>query len=1105
MKSVINIFKNAFTSKFETIVISERTSIKSNLNIDFKNSLIFVNGKIVDENYYLKDGDICTIRCYPNGAGTALGIIALSATIFTAIGFYKTINSLKNQIKSDTNTPDETVTYPSISGSQNTSAKGRVVPLVLGKSFFTPYFLGSESNGFTTISGEDGCDEVYTNLYILGYKNIQVRDIKIGHYCIAYNDGIKKGVLPSVSYNELYSTKKEVENGEIPLNYTYTENGNINTAYYNPSKYGIKLELKQNGTDVSFFYQKIIQTSLNTELLTAKDNNNLESLYCYGFSAKYPQKVELEFQFPNGLIGYDSNGNKKSVKIGIKIEYSEDGGVNWKTEDFTSSLKENATGNIYYENGIHYFEYLKNETMRFVARKIYSTYNSVKKIKNNIIEFRLSKTTSLVDNKDYSNYSDNVYITKIRTWCYDYTESEKLQSIIPQKPIENRLLKKIAILGFQIKAKDEISNQIEQLSCVLTSKCPIYKNGKWTEEYYPTNNPASLARYVMKGKFRGDFAYDDEKIDDDSFGAFYEWCEQEFDFGIGGKMSRFACDTIVVKKTKTSDLLNSILFCGRGSLILNGSKYGVFIDKPQDITVHILNNQNIISRTNQKNFSTLIDGYQVKFLNALLDNKEDSILVIPENNKYHDTPDLATLESVEYNNINNAYRAKCMALYQLATQKLRPETWNVKVSIDGNLIEIGNKIEIQDDTISVGIGDGAEILSLIYDDEKNPHKIKGIRTDGNFPVNDTSLKYGIKTIKYYELNGESYPHKITSEVAFVQEGNYNDLYFKYPVSLDEEYLYEIGDIISFGLLNSETIEALCFGKKDNGDGTFDLQLVPYNEDIYTADSGILGEFDSKVTPPQISSNKSIQTKDTEAIDLVQSSKNELNEKINKIYATIDTALYTLDVSPEAQSLFVDENGLIKEKWFYISAYMYYKDNLLDNVTYKACLESDDEVGTWEGNKVKISTTYLKGDILYLKIKALYYVDEVMQVAKETRVQVSKIYGTDGTKIYKMLFLDGEKIKVDKSGTLIEPSQLRVEKRLVTSSGENPTDYGRITLEVVPNGKEEDYKPYVQVTKDEVYSANTLYFKKVTPTVLKVGDNTILGNDDVGALFFEVKK
>lgn len=1098
MKSVINLFKNAFISNFETIVVNENKDIKSVINIDFDNSLIFVNGKVADRNYRLKDGDICTIRCYPAGGVTIGGFLLFASVVAIMKGIEK---SLKDTTKSETNTPDEVITHPCISGSQNTSANGRAIPLVLGKSFFTPYYLGAESNGFTTISGADGCDELYTNLYILGYKNLQVTDIKMGHYTIAYNNGNVKGVLPSVNYSELYASSKEIENGEIPLNYTYTENGQTNSAYYNPSEYNIKLELKQNGTNVSFFNQKIIQTSLNTELLTSKKDGNFKSLYCYGFSAKYPQKVELEFQFPNGLIGYDDNGEKKSVKVGVKIEYSEDGGVTWNTQNFTSSLKENATGKIYYENGIHYFEYLKNETMRFVARKTYSSYNSVKNIKNNTLEFRLSKTTSLIDNNSYSNYSDNVYITKIRTWCYDYTQSEKSKLIIPQTPIESRILKKIAILGFQVKASEEVNNQIDQLSCVLTSKCPIYKNGKWTEECYPTNNPSALARYVMKGSFRGSFAYDSEKIDDDSFGAFYDWCNQIYDFGAGGKMTRFACDTVVVKKIKTSDLLNSILFCGRGSLIINGSKYGVFIDKPQDITVHILNNQNIISRTNQKNFSNLVDGYQVKFLNALLDNKEDSILVLPNNNKYYNTPDLATIESIEYSNINNAYRAKCMALYQLASQKLRPETWNVKLSVDGNLIEVGNKIEIQDDTISVGIGDGAEILSLIFDDENNPHKIRGIKTDGNFAVNDTSLRYGIKTIKYYELNGESYPHKITNEVAIVQEGNYNDLYFKYPISLDEEYLYEVGDIISFGLLNSETVEALCFGKKDNGDGTFDLQLVPYDEGVYTADSGFLGEFDSKVTPPQISSNKPIQTKDTESIDLIQSSKTELNEKLNKIYATIDKAKYTIDVSPETQAIFVDNKGVVNQQWFYLTVYFYFQDRLLEDTEFKVYLDSGDEVGFWEGNKVKISTSYVKGDNLYLTVKATYYVDEVMQITKEEKVSVVKIYGTDGSRVYKMLFLDGEKVKIDNTGKVVEPTQLRVEKRLVDSSGENPTDYGKITVEVVPNGKETEYQPYIQVANDEEFSESTIYYKKNSPFVVKVGDNSILGTEEGGALFF----
>ncbi|MDR1443654.1 MAG: hypothetical protein LBI94_02130, partial [Treponema sp.] len=52
--------------------------------------------------------------------------------------------------------------------------------------------------------------------------------------------------------------------------------------------------------------------------------------------------------------------------------------------------------------------------------------------------------------------------------------------------------------------------------------------------------------------------------------------------------------------------------------------------------------------------------------------------------------------------------------YQLACKRLRPEIWTRKVSVEGYLVGIGNRVEVQDDTILVGIGEGAVIKGFTF-------------------------------------------------------------------------------------------------------------------------------------------------------------------------------------------------------------------------------------------------------------------------------------------------------------------------------------------------------------------------------------------------------
>lgn len=60
----------------------------------------------------------------------------------------------------------------------------------------------------------------------------------------------------------------------------------------------------------------------------------------------------------------------------------------------------------------------------------------------------------------------------------------------------------------------------------------------------------------------------------------------------------------------------------------------------------------------------------------------------------------------------------------------------------------------------------------------------------------------------------------------------------------------------------------------------------------------------------------------------------------------------------------------------------------------------------------------------------------------------------------------------REGAIVEPEQLRAEKRVVSKNEENPTDYGKITLEVLPNGIETDFNPYSQIGGSENRKINT---------------------------------
>lgn len=703
---------------------------------------------------------------------------------------------------------------PTLTGAKNQSGYGKVIPLALGESQFTPYYCGSP---YSTISGDDGEEQTFHALYMLGYNGIQCTDFKMG-------------VI------DLASNKAKIDNGFIDID-----------GRWDASKYGIKLELRQDASEVSLYPQKVIEEQLNIELLHPSDGG--AKLTLERFSAKNPHIIEIELT-SQGLIGYDSDGDKQSKSVGISLEISFDGGQSY--QPFARIGGSNS-----YSGSVSTITRQKNKVMRFVARRTLS-YDEALKCKNRIAELRIYRSNP---QDSESSTSDAFYLSAIRTWCYDYKASLEHGKIVPQVPVIESRRNITARLGFEIKADEvEFKNQLDAINCIVTAKGRTWNGSSWSDSISANSNPASMLLRVLQHSSRGSYAYPDSRLDMESLGHLYEWCNQPR--SQSDTSPKFRCDGMLASTKKTSEIAEAVLKTARAKIVLNDRKYGAWIDEPRNTPVMVLNNQNVLSASNSKSFADLPDGYKIKFVNRMT-WQTDEIKVLYDPSKA-DEPNL-TYESMELLFQTDAAQIYQNGMYYLATEKLRPETWNRKVSVDGNLLDIGSMVEIQDDTISVGIGDGAEIKELVLDSDSK--YITAIRTDGDIYVDDLAQRYGVKITA---ADGIHAPKVIAKEVTVSEAGEQSVFRFKEPFYIDlNEPMPSVGNIVSFGFFERETTQALCFGKKDNGDGTFDLTLVPYQPGIYEADSGEIPEFDSKVCniPERDSSSYVIDNTDEKIADV----------------------------------------------------------------------------------------------------------------------------------------------------------------------------------------------------------------------------------------------
>lgn len=676
--------------------------------------------------------------------------------------------------------------------------------------------------------------------------------------------------------------------GTITLNCTITEKKA--TTHYpvnndNEGKrkgYYQQLELQQgsgeDSAEVSLYPQKVVQENFGTELMHFE---NVAPLYMQPFSAKYPQKIQLEVQFQN-LVYFEENGDKSKETVELCVGYSLDGGVTYLP--FTAFQ---GSGGITVSNEGTYsdsqgsyrvtkFEGKKNKMMRFVAEKTFSfndVFNTeqITRLKNNVIEFKIWRK-SLDKSPTDSKHQYKCFFSAIRTWCYDYKETlkqyteEQIETLLPQRPIIEKYRKMTARLGFSIRAGEEISGTIDELNVLMESRarfCTITEDEHGEKTYTwsginqetglyetrPTNNPASLALMILQHPMRGEYAYTDEQIDLVSFGQFYEWCEQTDAGLLNSDCRKYTANGVMSRQIKTIDLVNQILSCGHGKLVINGNKYGVLYDKPDIQPVMILNNQNVLEAKNTKNFADDIDGYSCKFIDCLNDYQQDTQIFVPkdltdpESPTYKD-PSEYKLESIEVPWITDVKRAYRMCMYLLACRKLRPETWERKLGVDGNLLDVGSLVTVQDDTIVVGIGDGAQIVNV----NTSSGDIISIDVDYGFNVTDTTKTYGVKIQHSDALHGVSVR---TYELAsFETTGTKTTLVFAEPIDSSTVIKPAVNDIVSFGLYEKVTTDAIVLTKKSNNDGTFTFVLVPYQNDIYNSEYGYIPEFQTNVTSPK---------------------------------------------------------------------------------------------------------------------------------------------------------------------------------------------------------------------------------------------------------------
>ena len=594
----------------------------------------------------------------------------------------------------------------------------------------------------------------------------------------------------------------------------------------------------------------------------------------------------------------------------IKTGLSQSGKVYY----YTSSVGNAANGADDYSLSEQADQYIQ------IQEKLQEIYNNQESEYYEKLSALSAKTPENIQIEDIEKYATNIGLS------YDFSSVDSGTIDFYKKKI------------LRILYRTTFIEALKQMGLVTLdeSKSAKFYLPEYIEKKYCSQNVASQFLYALVGPALGIDAKTYDCVNMNSVKELYNFCEDVTD-GTKKKNSnellhmKFSCNGVVSSEIKFETLLKNILLTGRSSLKRDEkNRYEVLLGKPTDYPVGVLNQQNIISKSNTRSLANEISGYLAEFTDETDNYTRNSLYVMNDGEDYRKPT--KEISSIFINYVTNREQLYSLLRYNLCTVLYQKESYSYTVGSIGYALSVGDVLLIQDDSLLVGKESGARITSLITSNDGN--YLYGITVDSPIEFSGKSgfgctivqpEKYQASrciTLEFCDKNGilvdSDKNIKLTPEIGLT-----NTLYFKEPIYLGSgtdsetgkviQIVPKIGNLVAFGNLKAITEKGLVLSISPKDNGQFDIRLVPYRPELYNMGNK-MPVFTANMTIPSREEEEFIFSDKTSAYDQEQKVADataSLTEKIDAISKDIDVTPPTSPVLTEAVS---DDNGNITLVW-----------------------------------------------------------------------------------------------------------------------------------------------------------------------------------------------
>ncbi|WP_126977483.1 TipJ family phage tail tip protein [Frigidibacter oleivorans] len=161
---------------------------------------------------------------------------------------------------------------------------------------------------------------------------------------------------------------------------------------------------------------------------------------------------------------------------------------------------------------------------------------------------------------------------------FDVTQLVAIQTIRPEYPINSPV--PLALLGLKVKATAQLNGSLDQITAICERYGPHWDGTAWTAEV-PNSNPASAFLRLLQGP-QNPFPVPDAEIDLDQIADWYAWCVAQ----------GLHYDDVLEDAQSFGEALATVCRAGRATWRHDGVRWGVVIDRPQEISVDHLSPRN---------------------------------------------------------------------------------------------------------------------------------------------------------------------------------------------------------------------------------------------------------------------------------------------------------------------------------------------------------------------------------------------------------------------------------------------------------------------------------------------------------------------------------